>query len=305
MKILVTNHWLKKLGGSETFTYTMVGELKRLGHEVDVLTFQPGLVSDRIQKDFGVPILSEVKSTYELILANHHTCVKEAAIKMDAFKGTTIIQTCHGTTPKLEQPSILSDAYVAISDEVANHISPNAHKLPVLIINNGIDCGRFKPIKPINKTIKRVLSLAHDDAFNVELNHHFRKRGIDFFYLNKFNNPLWNVEEAINEADLVISLGRGAYEAMACGRPVLVMDKRPYQGTLADGLVNSLNIDKLIKTNLSGRACRMTNIELVIESAIANYNYSLGHWCRSYALENLNIKNQIQQYFNLWKSLSM
>ncbi|MGQ7868711.1 glycosyltransferase [Sunxiuqinia sp. sy24] len=299
MKILVTNHWLKKLGGSETFTYAMVAELKRLGHEVDVLTFQPGLVSDRIQDDFGVPILSEVKSTYELILANHHTCVRAA------FNHGPIIQTCHGTVPKLEQPSAFADAYVAISEEVKLHLSKIDKEYQASVILNGIDCNRFKPVKPINKSVKRVLSLAHDDMFNLDLLYHFEKLGIQFFSLNKFKNPVWNVEDQINEADLVISLGRGAYESMACGRPVLVMDKRPYQGAMADGLVNSLNVDELIKTNLSGRACRMTNFKLVIDSAIASYNRSLGNWCRTYALENLNIKNQIQQYLELWKRLSM
>jgi len=299
MKILVTNHWLKKLGGSETFTYAMVGELKRLGHEVDVLTFQPGLVSERIRKDFGVTIISEVKSTYELILANHHTCVQES------YGHGPIIQTCHGTTPKLEQPSIFTDQYVAISEEVQSHIFKNIPATSVSVIPNGIDCDRFKPVKPIGKTVKRVLSLAHDDLFNIELMYYFKKRGIEFISLNKFKNPVWDVENFINVADMVISLGRGAYEAMACGRPVLVMDKRPYQGALADGLVNALNVDELIKTNLSGRACRITNMELAIDSAIANYNQTLGEWCRTYALENLNIKIQIQQYLDLWKSLSM
>lgn len=299
MKILVTNHWLKKLGGSETFTYAMVGELKRLGHEVDVLTFQPGVVSDRIRKDFGVPILSEVKSTYELILANHHTCVKAA------YGHGFIIQTCHGTTPKLEQPSPSADAIVSISEEIRNHILTLYAFDAFHVIHNGIDCDRFKPVKPIGKTVKRVLSLAHDDLFNIGLMYYFEKRGIEFISLNKFKNPVWDVEKYINEVDLVVSLGRGAYEAMACGRPVLVMDKRPYQGALADGLVNALNVDELIKTNLSGRACRITNTELAIDSALANYNYSLGHWCRTYALENLNIKIQIQKYLDLWKRLSM
>ena len=91
MKILVTNHWLKKLGGSETFTYTLVAELKKRGYEIDVLTFQQGIVSERIRKDFGIKILSTAKSSYDLILANHNTCVKEAC------GNGPIIQTCHGT----------------------------------------------------------------------------------------------------------------------------------------------------------------------------------------------------------------
>ncbi len=299
MKILVTNHWLKKLGGSETFTYTLVAELKKRGYEIDVLTFQQGIVSERIRKDFGIKILSTAKSSYDLILANHNTCVKEAC------GNGPIIQTCHGTTPKLEQPSFFSDQYVAISEEVQSHIFKAIPNTCVTVIRNGIDCNRFTPKQKLSKKVKRVLSLAHDDNFNIELNYHFRKRGIELFYLNKYNNPIWNVESAINESDLVISLGRGAYEAMACGRPVLVMDKRPYQDALSDGLVNSLNIDELIKTNLSGRALRITNIELAIELALANYNQSLGDWCRSYALDNLNIQIQLEKYFDLCKNRLM
>ena len=75
MKILVANHWLEKLGGSETFTYTLTGELVRQGHWVDLFTFRPGKVSERILKDFGVGTSLDHK--YDLVLANHNTTVKK------------------------------------------------------------------------------------------------------------------------------------------------------------------------------------------------------------------------------------
>ena len=39
--------------------------------------------------------------------------------------------------------------------------------------------------------------------------------------INKYTNPVWKIEELMRESDLVVSLGRGAYEAMACGCPVV------------------------------------------------------------------------------------
>jgi hypothetical protein len=35
MKILLANNKLRYLGGTETYSYAMAGELKRLGHDVD------------------------------------------------------------------------------------------------------------------------------------------------------------------------------------------------------------------------------------------------------------------------------
>lgn len=39
MSVLVTNNYLQYLGGSETFTYTLVKEIQRREGDVDVFTF--------------------------------------------------------------------------------------------------------------------------------------------------------------------------------------------------------------------------------------------------------------------------
>ena len=115
MNILVTNHWLKKLGGSETFTYTLIAALKKAGHDVDLFTNQPGLVSDRIATDLKV-YSKRLKDSYDLILANHNTCVRSV------YDRGPVIQTCHGIYPKLEQPSDKATAWVSISREVKNYL---------------------------------------------------------------------------------------------------------------------------------------------------------------------------------------
>ena len=294
MKILVTNHWLKKLGGSEIFTYTLAGKLKQLGHDVELFTNVHGMVSNRIATDFKIPVVDVAKQRhYDLILANHNTCVRQAFL---VFKGK-IIQTCHGTTPKLEQPSSFANEYVSISAEVAEHVAVLGHHSH--IIRNGIDCDRFKPITNINKHIRTVLSLTHSEHLNAMLSQLFARHGIKLIALNKFKNPVWDVEKYINQADLVISLGRGAYEAMACGRPVLVLDKRPYQSLLGDGLLTPDNIDQSSHYNCSGRALRLKDLPMMIEQTIANYNSEMQSWCRGYALKKLNMTVQINKYLDL------
>lgn len=289
MRILVTNHWLKKLGGSETFTYTLVGELVRRGHEVDLFTHVPGLVSGRIYSDFGVK-QSNLDKNYDIILANHHTTV-------DAVHHTgRVIQTCHGITPNLEKISPNADIKVAISKEIADYIgTPN-------VILNGIDCDRFYPKNPINEKPKRILSLVHSDEANNLIYLSCKKLGIDFRSINKYHKQIWNIEDEINDCDLVVSLGRGAYESISCGRPVIVFDHRPYQDSFSDGYINSNNIHDSIINNLSGRRFkkRMTIDNMVLE--IQKYNKKDGLYLRDFALKNLNINKQVDRYFELIKT---
>lgn len=297
MKILLSNNKLRYLGGTETYTYALAAQLVKTGHQVEVFTFRKGLISDKIKKDLGVNTANG-SGKYDVVLANHSTTVKDLREKKAGY----IIQTCHGVTTVLEQPSPFAHAYVAISEELSDHIRTITEK-DAPVIHNGIDCDRFRPIRPVNNKIQKVLSLAHNDNLNDRLESEFNKHHIQFFRLNKLKNPVWDVENYINKADLVISLGRGAYESMACGRPVLVVDRRPGRELKGDGLILPGNIDQLIKCNCRGQAKQNTDITEMIRFAIANYSPSLGDWCRWYALENLNIINQTEKYIALCKRL--
>lgn len=300
MKILVTNHWLKKLGGSETFTYTLIAELKKQGHDVQFFTFHKGSVSSQVEKNLGCKYIDLQNVAhpvqFDLILANHHTTVAEAFTSCEGF----IIQTCHGTIPKLEQPSAWADSFVGISNEVRMHLKSKG--FPSVLILNGIDCERFTPKRKINTTLQNVLSLSHSDKLNKKLAIYFSKKGINFICHNKYTNPTWNIEQSMNNADLVISLGRGCYEAMACGRPVLVLDHRPYQAPMGDGLLLPENIDKIIKNNCSGRTNKYTDIYAMLDAALVNYNQKLSKWAREYALENLNITLQVKKYISIYEN---
>ena len=302
MKIHVLNHWLKKLGGSETFTYTLIQELKRRGFEVRYYTTQKGIVSNAIEA-LGVPFIdlpscSLKAPVFDLILASHYTMVEAAAV----YARGPIIQTVHGTTPKLEAPSPLASCFVAISEEVKRQLAAKGFKSEV--IYNGVDCSRFYPIRPLNDKVKRVFSLCHSEVLNNMLESIFRKHGIEFVFHNKYKNPVWPIEDEINKSDMVISLGRGAYEAMACGRPVLVMDQRPY-GTLAiDGMITKNNFFYLMQCNCSGRFFKLTDVEYEVAKALMIYSPELGKDMRELALLHLNVKNKSLKYLDIWKTLT-
>ena len=46
MRVLMTNHFFYRPGGSETWTLTVARELERRGHQVEVFAMQPGLFAE-------------------------------------------------------------------------------------------------------------------------------------------------------------------------------------------------------------------------------------------------------------------
>jgi glycosyltransferase involved in cell wall biosynthesis len=294
MRVLVTNNTLGGLGGSETYAYTLIKELHRRS-DIQVSAYSPalGLIASKLSQE-GVQVLQRIPNNFDLILASHNSTTK----LIKRYKGIKV-QTCHGVYPKLEQPDVGMDKYVAISEEVQKHLMNK--RLPSQVIFNGVDCERFQPKTPLNSEIKKILSLSHDDGLNNILRSICAKRGIQLIALNKYRNPLFNVEDIMNGVDLVITLGRGAYEAMACGRNVLILDKRPYinKPPLGDGMIMGDNVNDFMKNNCSGRFSNKVFGVPDIETELDKYDPKWGEMNREFALSELNIIKQADKYLSL------
>ena len=286
-KILLTNNHLYALGGSETWIYTMAKEFERQGHSVDIYTREEGELSELL----GSKKLNELEESYDLILVNHNTCLKDIK-NIRGFK----IFTSHGIFPPLEQVEVGADAYVGISQEIVDFNKDKGYDLE--LIHNPVDCCRFSNRKPINKEIKNVLSLGKTEEANEIIREACYDLGINFVSCRgKFD-----IENAINDADLVVTLGRGAYEAMACGRPVIVFDWRHYLGkALGDGYVDATNRDKFLYNNLSGRYSdkEFDKDDLIRE--LKKYDYKQSDDNREFSKKTFSSKKIAQQYLDILK----
>lgn len=292
ISILVANNHLVNPGGSETFTYTLIKELIQRELDVEYFTLTKGLFSIRMENELGVKFKSKKK--YDLILANHNTCVE--ALVGCGF----IIQTCHGIFPKLEQPSPYANFHVSISDEVQNHLA--LKNFPSVLILNGIDTEKFYPKNKINKVITNVFSLCQSDEANNFIKKNCDILNLNFSSINKNSNPVWNVEQLINEADLVIGLGRSVYEAMACGRPVLIYDYREYSESFADGYVTNILASSLVN-NCSGRFYKIKLTDEMIRNEILKFDHRDGDILRKFVIDNMDIKITVNKYIDLYKHL--
>lgn len=295
MKILVTNNTLGPVGGSETYAYALIKELNRR-NDIEVHAFSPriGMIGKKLISE-GIKVINRITEDYDLVLASHTSTIPF----LKNIKGKKI-QTCHGIYPSLEQPINGVDYHVSISQEVYNHIIKKGFKST--IIHNGIDCKRFSPKNQWpHEKLTRVLSLSQSEDLNKTISKVCKEMNIELVILNKFKNGIFNVEDEMIKSDLVISLGRGAYEAMACGRSVMILDKRSYikLPPIGDGMVKMNNINEILKFNCSGRYSKKIFNSKEIKAEFLKYNFKDGQANREYALEHLNINKQVNKYLAL------
>lgn len=287
MKILLTNNHLDNIGGSETSIYAMTKELERQGDDVDVFTLTSAFTG--IARKIKNNIVKKPKKDYDLILVNHNTCY-EAIKDLNGYK----IFTSHGIYPPVEQPVKGFDRYIAITEEVGLTMRNKGFENNVIL--NGIDCERFKPLKEINKKPQKVLSLCQGGEANKNIKKVCEILGLELVIFQDLKERVFEIEKHINNADIVFTLGRGAYESMACGRDVIIYDSRGYQESLADGRITKHNFNEVVKHNCSGRRYKKKFVKYDIIEEINRYKKSNGKDNRNIALSKLSIKDKVKEY---------
>ena len=291
MNILVGNNQLERTGGSENYTYALATTLKAMGHNVEYFTFHKGMVTDQLEAQ-GIHEMSH--NHYDLILANHTPVIERL------FTYGYTIQTCHGTIMGLEQPSPYADSYVSVTEEVQEHLEKSGIKSEVIL--NGIDCKRFRPTRQLPEKLGRVLSLCQSEKMNAFLKDSCDSIGVKLTTCNKFTDNVWEIENAINEADLVIGIGRSLYDAMACGRCVISYDWRDYMNSaIGDGYITKENIEEDLKHNCSGRSLKKTFSKEEFIAELQKYDPKDGAWARQFALQHLNMEKSAKRYIDIYE----
>jgi glycosyltransferase involved in cell wall biosynthesis len=257
----------------------MYEELVRLGHDVHVYTPVHRIWLDMPKFDPRVH--------YDLGILNHSNCLEHLR-KHNIDK---IIYTSHGIIPQPEWPVPGADIYVSVSEEVQANVQKR-WGIDSIVIRNPIDTQRFAPSKPVEDKLTNILFLSNY-GWTVMESIRGAASQFEFHHLGGEERHE-QVEEFINDADLVIGLGRSVYEAMACGRNVIIYD---YMG--ADGFVTPTNIYEYRLKNCSGRTNRISYTPDMLLAEFRHYDPSLGPALRSYILEHNNVETIAQEYLSL------
>ena len=304
MNILVASNNLKTTGLG-TFIYTQVSELIFRGHDVDVVTFHNGMVGEKLSSN--VIELDNVKKSYDLILTHQNDITFEL---INRNVSGYVIFTVHGLVYENDIPKeeilYYIDKVVCVSQAIQKFLSEK--NIDSLLNYQPVDCERFSPKNILREKNIKVLSMVRGELNNMIrcaceiLDYEYigwQKPVEYYFHSHDEDDVIFNVEDRINEADIVIGIGRIIYESLSCGRNALVFDAREYQGNLGDGMVTPDNIDNLIMNNFSGRYNNKSfSLEDLVEE-LKKYDSTYSNFFRNHIKTNFNVKDLIDKYLEL------
>jgi len=254
LKILVTARYVKGTayeGGSGRFMRCVTDTLGAMGHDV-IATTDPN-----------------PNEEYDLIIVSHHEQFER--IKSNPARKVYI---SHGLIGD-EHFRPGANRYVSVSEETRR--SNLALGIDSVVIGQPV---KIYPKGTPGKHLEKILIIRkvdlEDDPFE------FLSEKYDV----RISDPEKPIEDQMKWADLCITLGLGALESMAQGKPVLVADNRPYMGPCGDGYVTKDNISEIALHNFSGRKYRNDLTREWIEGEIDKYDHGDSDFLHQYVKEN-------------------
>ncbi len=273
MKILITNHSLESLGGTERAVIELALALKKRGHEVVACSSQIGEAGRMIKESAMTVIKNPFETTFkpDLIHGQHHL---DAMRAIAAFPHTPAIYYCHGYFPWVEDapshPRITH--YLGMCESITEKIKVNAgvSNTKYITLSNWFDDNRFKYVREPQKTPKKALfyhrSFDRQSNFAQELVQVFKTNGIELD-LNLATDLMNSPELILNKYDIVLASGKSAIEAMAAGCAVIpVSDKAILE------FVNLENFEVYKKQNFSPLASTPQLTTRVINDYLQKYD---------------------------------
>lgn len=252
MKILITNHSLESLGGTERAVIEIATALKLRGHEVVACSTQVG-EAGRLIKEISIPVIRnpfETSFKPDVIHGQHHL---DAMRALAAFPNTPAIYHAHGYFPWVEDvpvhPRITH--YIGMSDLIIERLLINQKytKAKYLTLSNWFDDTRFIKVRKPEKTPKKALlylkSFNRSSQTAQQLVQVFKKNKIDLD-INREGFITASPELLLNQYDIVLAAGKSAVEAIASGCAVL-----PISENNCLEWVNPHNFETLRRQNFS------------------------------------------------------
>lgn len=270
LKILIGLDCFRNFTGSETYTCTLVRELLRRGHRVDIYA----------HIGFGSPLAEEVQDinfwdsnnppelspAYDVLLLMHP---KPTEFLLERFPHVPASVIVHGTV-KGEHPYISERIakYIAVSPEVAGFLRDN-FSIPgekIQIVQNFIELDTFRPLEEISPGLRFlwVGTICERTVKSLEaaINITIRIKGSNLLIIGpmlkdvrlpdsediRYGGYRQISSEFLSKFNLIFAVGRTALESMATGVPVCVLGQAG-----GDGIVTAETLSRFELTNFSGR----------------------------------------------------
>jgi len=253
LRVLLTNIWMDRPGGTESVIRDVALGLLRRGHRPTVYTPHIGPPARAILAH-GVAVTDDLATITEppdVIHGQHFIQTAEALIH---FPTTPAIQLCHAWQYWQEAPARFPQVhrYLAVDETVRDRLVQMEGIGPerVEVLYNTVDLGRIPQRRPLPAAPRRALAFTKFKAQLPLIEEACRRRGLALDVLGAGGDRLvLEPEQELVRYDIVFGTARMALEAMCAGCAVVVCDSRG----LAD-LVTSSNFADLRRLNFGLRS---------------------------------------------------
>jgi len=283
MKILVANHRLDGLGGTETYVLTLTEQLLALGHEVTCFSPTLGMVAGDLRA-MGAGTVDDARDAPPPdVLHVSHLDAGHLAMAAWPLTPTVFVVHGNGTRAVVERPPLWRDTvqvWVAVSGYVADVMSvrDGIERKSIEVVPNLIDLRHFAPLQPIRSPAQNVFvhSNHYDGPLSDALTEACSKIGASL-RIGGGNRRQHDLVSELNYADVVVGIGRSALEGMACGRPVLL-----YSSYGGDGLCRPDSAERDLEWNYNGLSERITPDSGLLAEELELATQELGAWSREW-----------------------
>jgi len=320
MRILLCASSLRSLDAVSAHLETVAGNMLRAGADVHVLALHPDHMRDRddrksylMPKLLGMRGCSIIPPSKALSIASvsWDFCVgysrQAADVLGESLPRTKKLIVHIDRRACAKAVTYRNTLHLGSTEEVCASLLKTGHVQPdmVRLLRIPIDSRRFRADTPPSDTIQRILvvgkrpRLGAVKGFARSIGADVLATGADSgeakvrcFHIQtpwraaksgpaKDRRCEYNIEKLMRRSDLVVATGRAVYEAMLCGRPVLVHNT----GASGECLIqDEPSFIRLAETNCSGRLLgKRFNTAAEIESELMGYNPSCGKSMRGWA----------------------
>lgn len=302
MRILIANHSLARPAGSETYVVTLARALRRLGHEVVGFSPRLGQVAEQLRRE-GIPTVVDAREAGAVdVIHSSHLDSTHLALAAMPLTPVVFVQHGVGTREVLErppQPRGSIEKWVAVSERVAEAMAWRDGLLrdQIHVVPNPVDLERFAPLYPIRTPPRTALFLSNLQTPEMRrlVSDACRLAGIAPRFLGGSRSSL-DIRSELMVADVVVTIGRGAIEAMACGRPVILLSVAG-----GDGLLTPDTAMAARRTNYSGLMSRTIPTAHELAADLRRATPDLGEWGRRWVEEHHDVRRLAPRFVALYE----
>ena len=300
MKILLALNALG-IGGTETYVLTVAEHLDRLAHEPVIYSPEPGRGVE-IAREKGLTVIGkgDLSDEFEVALVQDAAVAYEVAELCPRARSVFV---AHSESFDPQSPPQLPgtvDVQVAMNDRVERRLRAFAAGGEIVRLRQPIDTERFKAVAPLPERARRALLLTNNTVADRQamLEAACRGAGLELTRIGGAGKQTTDPREALAGADIVVGLGRGILEGMACGRAAFVYDWSGGEGWVTPDSYPAIEAD-----GFAGRGEAVIDAE-ALARGLREYDRAMGPVNRDLVVAHHRANVHVQQLIEIFRGLA-